>query len=80
MPKYPVQKFADDEEFESRVFHADPWIDKLPTVEEIEQKYGKKKVENQQEDDQIVEKMDTNELTTTKALFEENSKELVNAW
>jgi hypothetical protein len=35
--------------FQERIFHADPFADEPPTLEEIEEQYGKKRHEDQEE-------------------------------
>jgi hypothetical protein len=88
MPEYPVRKFSDSAPFESRIFLADPWADELPTVEELEEKYGKKKAEEPIEeqievnaqDESNVKKMDTSATTSIERVFDERPVEFFNSW
>jgi hypothetical protein len=66
------------------MFFADPWADELPTVEELEEKYGKKVAESSLAEDSVekdeVETAQTDEMTSTKIVFEENPVEPFNSW
>lgn len=85
MPEYPVQKFSNNELFQPRVFHADPWADELPTIEELEEKFGKKKpVEDQQieVEAETSEKMEVDKVDTISkpSIDNENPSETFNSW
>lgn len=81
MPKYPVKQLLAPEKFTQRIFFADPWADEIPTVEELEEKYGKKMVPIEDTvKNKEVESMEKNEETSTNILFDEKPIDSFNSW
>lgn len=89
IPNYPIKQFdkTEPDTFQARILHADPFADEVPSLEEIEERYGKEKQQENEEEaqisggsDELANKMEMSEATDKVAVIEEDPKEAFAAW